>query len=292
MAYDPTTGRVVMFGGGSTTANLADTWAYDSIGNTWTELKPAGAAPPPRNGAGMAYDPVTHHLILFAGFGDTGALFNDVWSYDAVANTWSQDKSSGTLPSPRGGVAAAYDLTGGRVITFGGSANVGAPFGDTWAYDPVAHTWTELKPPKAVPPRRVGGAMVYDPSKRRLILFGGFGDTGATLNDTWAYDPVANIWTELKPLRGARPPARDAPSLAYDSTGGQLILFGGLDAAGTVLDDAWAFDPAASSWTQLEPSGIQPHARVGQIMVYDQKSSRLIMFGGSLLNDTWTCAPG
>ena len=44
--------------------------------------------------------------------------------------------------------------------------------------------------------------MAYDPTTRRLIMFGGRRRQSAgyvTFNDTWAYDPVANTWTELKP---------------------------------------------------------------------------------------------
>ena len=110
-------------------------------------------------------------------------------------------------------------------------------------------------------------------------MFGGHGDAGAPLNDTWAYDPAANAWTELKPA-GTLPAPRSAQSMAYDLTSGRLIMFGGLDSAGTVLDDAWAYDPVANTWTELEPSGTQPVARAGHVMVYDPASGRLIMFGG------------
>ena len=41
--------------------------------------------------------------------------------------------------------------------------------------------------------------MAYDPVTHRLIMFGGLSDTAASLDDTWAYDPAANAWTELHP---------------------------------------------------------------------------------------------
>ena len=86
--------------------------------------------------------------------------------------------------------------------------------------------------------------------------------------------------------------------MAYDLTSGRLIIFGGQDSAGTSLDDTWAYDSAANTWTELEPSGAQPRARAGHAMVYDPAGGRLIMFGGhsieaaDLLNDTWALAPG
>ena len=41
--------------------------------------------------------------------------------------------------------------------------------------------------------------MAYDPTSGRLIMFGGSAGDGGRLDDTWAYDPAANAWTELKP---------------------------------------------------------------------------------------------
>jgi N-acetylneuraminic acid mutarotase len=85
--------------------------------------------------------------------------------------------------------------------------------------------------------------------------------------------------------------------MAYDPTGGGLIMFGGQDSAGTTLDDAWAYDPVGNTWTKLEPSGTQPRARAGHVMVYDNAGGRLVMFGGfstgfGNCNEMWTCAVG
>ena len=50
--------------------------------------------------------------------------------------------------------------------------------------------------------------MAYDSSSHRVIMFGGsVADGSKYFNDTWAYDPAANTWTELKPS-GALPGAR------------------------------------------------------------------------------------
>ena len=47
---------------------------------------------------------------------------------------------------------------------------------------------------------------------------------------------------------------------------------------GLVSDDTWAYDPAANTWTELNPGHVAPGA--GHAMVYDASSGRLIMFGG------------
>ena len=136
--------------------------------------------------------------------------------------------------------------------------------------------------------------MVYDPSTHRMIMFGGWID-GTNLNDTWAYDLIANTWTELSPL-GTQPYARNAHAAVYAPSNGLVIMFGGvLSGHATFLNDTWAYDPSANTWTKLAPSGTLPSERHDQAMVYDPSGNRMIMFGGvtssSRLNDTWVYTP-
>ncbi|MBN1322109.1 MAG: TIR domain-containing protein [Thermoleophilia bacterium] len=294
MAHDPTGGRMVMFGGMTITDFLNDTWTYDPVANTWTELEPSGSLPAARCLHAVVYDPSTRRFIIFGGAGDTAPL-NDTWAYDPLAGTWTGLSPAGTLPPARSRHAMAYDPVTRRLIVFGGFSAANAPLGDTWAYDPVAGTWTELTPAGTLPPARSQHSLAYDQTTRRLIMFGGVDDTGTPLGDTWAYDPGANSWTGLVPA-GTLPAARSAHSVAYDLTGGRLIVFGGKDLSGMALDDAWAYDPAANAWARLAPSGAQPSPREKHAMVYDPASGRLVMFGGWSIggprNDTWSCATG
>ena len=192
LVYDPGTGTTILFGGlvGGDPPDtvFGDTWAYDPVANTWTELKPAGSLPSPRGGHAMAYDPVGKRMILFGG-GTASARFNDTWAYDPVANTWTELKPAGTLPSPRSGHAMAYDPISKRMILFGGGATEKSLLDDTWAYDPAANTWTELELSGAVPPARGSTCLVYDPNTQRLIMFGGAGPSGSDYADTWAFTP-------------------------------------------------------------------------------------------------------
>jgi N-acetylneuraminic acid mutarotase len=80
MAYDPSTKKVILFGGATPTALFNDTWAYDSTANTWTKLKPSGTPPSPRVAASVAYDAVTQQLILFGG-ADADTELDDTWAF-------------------------------------------------------------------------------------------------------------------------------------------------------------------------------------------------------------------
>jgi N-acetylneuraminic acid mutarotase len=289
MAYDPTGGRLILFGGGTASAVFNDTWAYAPATNTWTELSPKGELPPPRAAHEMAYDKVTHRLIVFGGRG-AGTSLNDTWAYDPTTNTWTDLKPAEPLPSPRSAYSMAYDPVTRRLIMFGGRDNAGTSLNDTWAYDPAKNTWTELEPGGTQPLARSTQGMVADPTTHRLLMFGGRG-AGSALGDTWAYDPNANAWMELKPA--VSPTPRVGPAMVWDETGLRVIVFGGRDSSGTSLDDTWAYDPAGRTWARLTPSFAQPAARVGHTAVYDSTSGGLIMFGGEnwrddFLNDLWS----
>lgn len=59
---------------------------------------------------------------------------------------------------------------------------------DTWVYDPVANSWTDVSPAGATPDPRDGRSMVYDEALAKVIIFGGMDSTGdRDLGDTWAY---------------------------------------------------------------------------------------------------------
>ena len=60
--------------------------------------------------------------------------------------------------------------------------------------------------------------MVYDTQNSRVLLFGGVGESNegnGDLNDTSAYDPRGNTWTELKPLRVTPCPGRSIDGLRH-----------------------------------------------------------------------------
>ncbi len=240
LAYDPGTGKLIMFGGYDSTGDLElnDTWAYDPAANTWTEITPTGDLPSPREGASLVLAPDTGALIMFGGYDDNGAQLSDTWAFYPSTETWTNMSPASDVPSGRDRYSMVYDPIASNMILFGGWAD-GTMLGDTWLYDPIANAWTEVTPAGS-PSARGGHHAVYDPVLRRVVLFGGWDDNNE-LNDTWAYDPAANIWTDVSPAGGA-PDGRDGYSMVYDETNRKFILFGGMDEPGDRdLGDTWAY---------------------------------------------------
>ena len=305
LTYDAAGGRVILFAGkGRDYYN--DTWAYDGATNAWSNLSPAGPLPPARFGHAMAYSSATGRVVVFGGALEaTGQPAGDTWTLDAAADVWSQAQPAGG-PPPRLYPAMVDDPATGTEILFGGWTGSNA-FNDTWTFDPRTGVWADRKP-AAAPPARWGAAMVYDPTADRVILFGGLAgsyDGSTRFGDTWAYDAVANTWTQLQPA-GDQPPSRGYATMAWDPAAGRAVLFGGFAGGSVLLGDTWAFDPAATTWTHLDPPGVSPAVRDFHAMAYDATDKVTVLFGGltgmtgnvdgTLLNDTWAfgtaLAPG
>ncbi len=96
----------------------------------------------------------------------------------------------------------------------------------------------------------------------------------------------------------AGPSARYGAAEVYDSGLGALLLFGGINATGGLLDDTWEY--AGGHWTQLTPAS-HPGPRAYAAVAYDAKGGYVVLFGGlgatasggyTDLSDTWTFAGG
>ena len=125
MAYDPTDGYVVYFGGDmdhslGTGVYTNATWTF--VNGTWTNVTGLiHGAPSPRDRSGLVYDPVDGYILLFGGLQLNQAApnqyLNDTWSYSNL--TWSLI-SNASGPGPRQHTQMTYDAADGFVLMFGG----------------------------------------------------------------------------------------------------------------------------------------------------------------------------
>jgi hypothetical protein len=232
MAYDPTTGTVVLFGGKSNIngATYGDTWLWDGV--TWTQQFPP-VSPPARGPSpfGMVYDPTTETVLLFGG-GGPSSVFGDTWEWNGKTKTWTQ-LFPATSPSPRL-TFLAYDPITKNVVLFGGEN--GVYYGDTWTWNGA--TWTEQFPANS-PSARTRQTIAYDPSLGQVVLFGGTTAPPSSLNDTWAWNGAT--WTQLS-LPNA-PSTRYVSSMDYDPLSDGLVLFGGETSGNNVTNQTWLLIP-------------------------------------------------
>jgi hypothetical protein len=325
--YDPTSNRMVFFGGwegggGVYDGNRNDTWALtnaNGLGGTpqWIQLLPQGNLPLPRSGNSTVYDPTNNRMIVFGGCdGGCFPTLNDVWvltNANGLGGTpaWISLPTSGGGPAPRTDHTAVYDESSNTMIVFGGQDGGGngcSTYSDIWVLSNAnglggTSTWTQLTPAGGPPPGQYGPTAVYDPATNQMTVFGGGGIVNGICQDsnaTWTLSNAngkggAPVWTNLTP-EGApsSPMARAFHSAVYDSVTDRMTIFGG---GGTALfNDVWVLSNANAfggmpAWVQISPSGTLPVARNSQSAILDDVNNRMVIFGGSTdagpLNDVW-----
>ncbi|MBV9660180.1 MAG: hypothetical protein JO337_03390 [Acidimicrobiales bacterium] len=263
MAFDPSLHQLILFGGRDSHGDfLGDTWAWN--GRTWKQLSPAGSTPSPRAGASLAYDPAGR-LVLFGGTGSTPAApaaspnagpnsgsdtttsagaastnptnaaaapttLSDTWQWDGT--TWVQGPAAG--PPARTDSQMSYDSTAGATVLFSGQTNPagsGTPAlaSDTWSWN--GSTWAPQASAQT-PPARSGGVFSDVPAIGGPLLVSGAGANGA-LQDGWVW--TAHGWAPIQ--SAGHPSPRGDASGAFDAATSTLVLFGGLDQAGSAVAD-------------------------------------------------------
>jgi hypothetical protein len=175
MANDPIRRRVVMFGGtNSPVADLDDTWEFNPATNQWTQIAIAG--PSPRSGCQLAHDPLTGHMVLFAGSGLDGRINADgTWIYNGAQ--WRRAAQRNSIePLSRANYAFSTDTGRQRLVLHGGRGRHPVPimtnFGDAWEWDGIQEQWTQIPPSPSAPPVLYGCSGVESPTGDPLVLFG------------------------------------------------------------------------------------------------------------------------
>ena len=281
MVFQPTNGKVLMFGGELTsTALSSEIWEFTPFQPT-SPVPPQGSwasrtvspRPSARRGHAMVWDDVRNVAVLFGGHAGGAAMNDETWEWNG--STWSQ-KAPAAHPTGRFQHAMAYDSVRHRVVLFGGRDAGGNDLADTWEYDGA--TWIPRFVP-AFPEPRSRHAMAYDAARGVVVLFGGT----ALTTSTWEYE--GTTWTpRIVPYA---PAPRRGATLAFDSTRATTVLFGG--ELNLEWNDTWEWDGAA--WRQRATALPLPLPRDGAGMAYDSLRGRTVLFGGesygSKRDDTW-----
>ena len=291
--FDAENDRVIMFGGGTISGVLGDTWKYEYSLNTWTRLYPP-TSPPARSGAAMVYAPTHECMILFGGWsGSTQA--DDTWIFNCTTDEW-EEVSPAVSPSPRMSSNMVYDSTNDLVLLFSGyGAGLERPQ-DTWCYNISENTWTQLDP-ETSPTGRYGHCMFYDTENNRTVLFSGNAEDGMNA-DLWEYDYSTDTWSELSTY--PNPLGRKWGSMTYDSDLNRGFLFGGDCNDPEFIADTWILNCSTSDWAELEPAS-HPERRASPGLAYDSTNHLVVLFGGQgggfggdyyPFDDTWVFTDG
>ena len=140
--YDPSSNRLILFGGHAPTSGcglnpLNDTWVLTNANGTggpssWVQLAPTGPLPAARGAHGAGYDATNDKMIVFGGdsAGCVPPTFNDIWVLNGASGThgtpsWTQLATSGSTPPGLVKSAVVYDAVRNMLFVFGGNTSEG-----------------------------------------------------------------------------------------------------------------------------------------------------------------------
>ncbi|MGB8346993.1 MAG: protein kinase, partial [Ktedonobacteraceae bacterium] len=104
------------------------------------------------------------------------------------------------------------------------------------------------------------------------------------------------------PTNNAPATLRSGHSMVWDDQDNLLLVFGGIDNTGTLLNDLWAYSPTSGDWSELSPPtvtsgcGSVPAPREDAAMVWDSADQQVLLYGGTdgsghYFGDLWSFSP-
>eukprot|EP00873_Tetraselmis_striata_P045080 jgi/Tetstr1/465344/TSEL_010030.t1 len=219
----------------------------------WLFPEAKGAAPPARGGCACAA--VGSKVVFFGGADRATQAYSDIWALETGggAHEWMRitaETEEGLIVHPRSG--ATLTTIGDKLYLYGGQdIATGMCHKEMLVLDTLSWRWSrvELAGGKQPPPRHSHCAGKL--ADNSILVFGGVGE-GGHLDDVWVFNTAQAGWTAPS-VGAAKPRAREMHSgTMLDAT--TMLVYGGRDAAGRVLDDAAILDMAACSWRSVEPT--------------------------------------
>jgi hypothetical protein len=262
----------------------SDAYVLDLDSGAWSDLHPAGVGPPQiTNGPAAVFDSTRSRAFFL------GVSPNQIWELrlDSL-QVWSHLTPATVFPPgfdpslpmiwDEGNAQVLADVqASGEVVVWGMTP------------DPVP-AWAQLAPINAGPDPKAGASAIYDPIRRRMLVFGGVPLNGPAYTDLWA------LWLDSGPmwerLSVSGPSPRQYSRLGYDPVGDRLVVFGGTSVfpSPTSFNDVWTFSLGSNGgWTQLAENGSVPDFNGASSFVYDHPRSRFVFAGGFSLN-AWSLA--
>lgn len=176
LAFDATSGEVLMFGGDDAIRDLSDTWSWNGV--SWRQ-RTIGVAPPARSGAAMAADPMRRVIVLHGGSAGYVDLA-DTWEWDGTQ--WSL-RNAGQSGGPVGG-RLAFDA--GRQVMVAMERVRVQSWPNSWSgleyhlWDWDGTTWRHLQQPYPAQWSPYPGGqywemwgLAWDPEARSLVAVDG-----------------------------------------------------------------------------------------------------------------------
>ncbi len=252
---------------------------------TWYSV-PIPAAPDigPASYHTMVFDTLHQRFVIFAG--------NEVWTHSIGGReAWVHEAVAGTPPPARIFHSAIDDPTGNRMLIFGGSSFPGNTLlNDLWQLDfsTTPPTWSMVATTGTPPSPREGHSAVFDPVRRRMVVFGGATSVtgpGTFENATWFLDLTTSppSW-QLAAVNGPLPSVRANHHAIFDTVQDRMVIYGGIGPPPNYgSTDVWTLPMSSLTWSQAVASSNPDVPYFGTSTAYDPVGQRMFVTGNGLL---------
>nr|XP_022920971.1 kelch domain-containing protein 4-like [Onthophagus taurus] len=226
--------------------------------------------------------PLKEELILFGGEfynGQKTFLYNDLYFYNILNNTWTILKAPGAPPPRCSHQMVVSSVNKGQLWIFGGEFSSPTQsqfyhYRDLWLFNLSAKTWEKIQAPNG-PSARSGHRMVYH--KKMIFVFGGFHDNLRDykyFNDLFCFNTETYSWHKIE-APGSVPNPRSGCCFV-PLNDGKLLVYGGYSKEklkkdvdkGHFYTDSFSLVQDKNDqtglkwkWTQTKLSGISPSSR-------------------------------
>ena len=281
---------------------LAGNWRFDEE-----------SLSPPSDSYQVAYDRLRGELLMWESIMDETVSpwmgeweqANDFWAWDGSrVRSVSYDTNSGLI-NFRPEAHLVYDSNNG-VTYFCGGGNVANTWpiatNELWQWDGRSFKLIEVTDDDQSPPALHNGAVSFDSSRGRLVVFGGAGAPTGTpgISDAlWEWSTKDKVWYDRSP--GSNDAGvEDAPAHLYTmkwftmkNVVSPFCLVACLQ-DNTESDELWEWD--GTTWSNKTlASEPRPSARQSVNLSYDYHRNVVVLFGGhyhngtssEFLSDTW-----
>ncbi|ODV76826.1 uncharacterized protein CANTADRAFT_57681 [Suhomyces tanzawaensis NRRL Y-17324] len=176
--------RLYLFGGQLENDVFSDLYYFElntfkSPKARWELVEPLNNFKPP---------PLTNHsmsvyktkIYVFGGVYNNERVSNDLWSYDALVNKWTQIPTSGAVPQPVNEHSAC--VVNDKLYIYGGNDFSGIIYNTLYVLDLHTFVWSKLSDGELDGPGpRCGHSMTYLPKFDKFVIMGG--DKNDYIND-------------------------------------------------------------------------------------------------------------
>lgn len=165
--------------------------------------------------------------------------------------------------------------------------------GPLLVHAPTAHglpAGLAAAPGQLVPEARAYATLVYDPIDKTMLLIGGQDAAFGLVPSVWSFDAGQRSWHHASDLPPGLEPTDGA---AFDVAAGKVIVHASwlFYSTGGYVSETWAFDPVTGAWENRHPVESPPPGicGCGAQMTYDDKSGKVVMFGGLVVPAIINC---